>query len=176
MFSFVAAAFGLARLGRRQAERVNVDPRLLALLVAASIGVWLLDPLMSPYGDPFGRVGEGEEVRRQAIDLMPPDVPIRVPETLSPDLAERETILLTPVEPERINSSDPEPEPPDPFDLTRGVDGLVIDETDYPSLDPVDAYIFRRAIEAEGMAQLSRNDDIVVFVRILDEDVQIIGG
>ena len=176
VFSFVAAAFALARLGRRHVDRVVVDPRLLGLLLAASIGGWVLGPGLSPYGHPFDRIGEGEEVRRQAIDLVPPVVGIRVPESMSPELAERETILLTPVEPAEPDVDTSDPDYLDPFDLTRGVDALVIDQADYPSLDAVEGYIFRRSIEAQGMAQLSRNDDIVVFVRILDEDVQIVGG
>jgi uncharacterized membrane protein len=176
VFSFVAAAFALARLGRRHVDRVVVDPRLLALLVAASIGGWILGPGLSPYSDPFRPIGEGEAVRRQAIDLLPPVVALRVPEAFASEVAERETLLLTPVEPAEPDADTSGRDPLDPFDLTRGIDGLVIDQADYPSLDPVDGYTFRRAIEAQGLAQLSRNDDIVVFARILDEDVQIVGG
>jgi uncharacterized membrane protein len=179
-FSFVAAAFALARLGRRNVERVVVDRRLLALLVSASIGTWLIGSALSPYEEPLRQTGEREEARRQAIDLLPPVVPIRVPEAMSVPVAERDTILLTPVEVATgddvvdTDDTDAVADPLDPTELTRGVDALVLDETDYPSLDPVEAYDLRRAIEAQGMAQLSRKDGIAVFVRILDEGVQVV--
>jgi hypothetical protein len=100
----------------------------------------------------------------------------------SPPVADRDTILLTPVEVatgddiDDTDDTDTVSDPLDPVELARGVDALVLDEADYPSLDPVEAYDLRRAIEAQGMAQLSRKDGIAVFVRILDEDVQVVGG
>jgi uncharacterized membrane protein len=181
-FSLVAAAFALARLGRRNVERVVVDRRLLALLVAAAVGACVVGSGLSPYDEPWGRTGEREEARRHALALLPPVVAIRVPEAISPPVADRDTILLTPVEVatgddiDDTDDTDTVSDPLDPAELARGVDGLVLDEADYPSLDPVEAYDFRRAIEAEGMAQLSRKDGIAVFVRILDEDVQVVGG
>jgi hypothetical protein len=137
---------------------------------------------MSPYEDVWDRTGAREETRRSSLDLLPPIVAVRVPEALAPEVAERNTILLTPVESDALDETEAADrdiaevsEPPDAYDLTRGVDGLVIDEADYPSLGPVDRYILRRAIEAEGMAQLTRRDGIAVFVRILEERVQIVG-
>jgi hypothetical protein len=52
-FVFVAAAHGLHRLGRPSLERISVNPRLVAALLAASIVFFVQLAASSPYASPW---------------------------------------------------------------------------------------------------------------------------
>ena len=82
-FAFVAAPFGLARLGRRSLERVLVDHRILLLLVAAAVAASLTTSVVGPYGNGWARDREGREELRAILAAVPDDVRIRVPESIA---------------------------------------------------------------------------------------------
>jgi hypothetical protein len=151
-FSFVAAPFALARLGRPSVERVLVDRRLLLLLVVAAVSAMVTASPMGPYGDGFSRTRAGEEHLRAALAAVPPDVRVRAPEALTPELAERPRIEIL------------EPGEDDPRVLTTGTDALVLDESDL-DLDAHERYLLRRRLADRGFTLAARSGDIVVFLR-----------
>jgi hypothetical protein len=152
-FSFVAATFALARLGRPSVERMIVDRRLLVILTAAAFFGFLTTSTLSPYERPWEVNRPGEDALRGALDVLPPIVSVRVPAALTVELAERNRVEVV------------DPEERDPGDLTAGVDALVIEENRFSELDPSGRFLLRRAIVAEGFLQRYRQDGVVVFVR-----------
>lgn len=160
---FVAATFGMARLGRPSVERVIVDRRLLAVLTAAALAALATASPFSPYEHPWELDRPGESARREALGLLPPVVPVRVPADLATEVAERGRVEVV------------DPAERDPATLAADVDALVVDESRYDDLDPAERHALRRAIEAQGMVQVRRGGGLVVFVRILENGVLIEG-
>lgn len=152
-FAFVAAPFALARLGRRNIERVLVDRRLLGLLVMASAAALLTASALAPAEEPWRRDAPGEDDRRVAIAAVPPVVAARVPVELATELAERRRIELVPAG-ER-----------DPDRLTQGVEVLVLDEADLGDLNEHERFLLRRRIEDRGFLLEERAGDLDVFIR-----------
>jgi hypothetical protein len=151
-FSFVAAPFALARLGRPSIERVLVDRRLLTLLAVAAVAAMVTASPMGPYGDGFVRNRDDEADLRAAVAAVPDGVRVRAPEQLTPELAERQRVEVLP------------PGEVDPRALTLGVDALVIDESTL-DLDARDRFLFRRRISERGFTLAERSGDVLVFVR-----------
>ncbi|CAN5265434.1 hypothetical protein BH18ACT4_BH18ACT4_03870 [soil metagenome] len=90
-FCFVAAAFALARIGRRSTDRVLVDRRLLAALAVAAVGFWVVDAGSSPYREPWarGRRDRVDQARIASIDVVGESSRLRASPSLLPHLAER---------------------------------------------------------------------------------------
>jgi hypothetical protein len=152
-FAFVAAPFGLARLGRRSLERVLVDHRLLLLLVTAAVAGLLTTSVIGPYGDGWARDREGREEMRAILAAIPDDVSVRVPESLATEVAQRS----------RVEILDPDDDAP--VTLTAGVDALVVDEGTLDDLDPYDRFLLRRRIEERGFVLVERVEGLNLFVR-----------
>ncbi len=90
-FVFVAAVWALGRLGDMGVDRVFVDVRLLATVVAAALLLYISSSPMSPYEEPWawGEPDETDLAIEQAVAALPEDVAIRAsPSALTP-LSER---------------------------------------------------------------------------------------
>jgi uncharacterized membrane protein len=152
-FAFVATPFALARLGRRNIERVLVDRRLLGLLVMASAAALLTTSALAPAAEPWRRDSPGEDDRRAALAAVPPVVAARVPVALATELADRRRIELVP------------PGEVDADRLTAGVEVLVLDEGQLDELADHERFLLRRRIEDRGFALEERAGDLDVFIR-----------
>jgi hypothetical protein len=152
-FAFVAAPFGLARLGRRSLERVLVDHRILLLLVSAAVASLLTTSVIGPYGNGWSRDREGREELRAILAAVPDDVRIRVPESIAAEVAERSRVEVL------------EPDDDAPVTLTAGVDALVVDEAELDELDPYQRFLLRRRIEERGFVLVERVEGLNLFVR-----------
>lgn len=161
--TFVAATFGLGRLGRPSLERVIVDRRLLGVLAAAASAAFALQSPLSPYEEPWEIDRPGEAARREALGFLPPVVAIRVPADLASEVAERRRV-------EVVN-----PNERDAAVLAGDVEALILDEERLTDLGPAERHALRRAIEAQGMVQLHRGEGLAVFVRILEGGVLLEG-
>ncbi len=152
-FSFVAATFALARLGRPSVERVIVDRRFLVVLAAAALVATLTRSPLSPYEHPWELDRDGEAARREALAVLPPVVPVRVPDELATEVGERTKVEVVDLD-ER-----------NPAAIVQGVDAVIIDESLFTDLDPEARLVLRRGIAAQGFLQEFRRDGIVAFVR-----------
>jgi uncharacterized membrane protein len=162
-FAFVAATFALARLGRPSVERVLVDRRVLVVVAVAALAAATTESPLSPYEHPWEVDVPDEEARRDALAVLPPVVAVRVPADLAIEVADREHVDVV------------DPDERDPAELARGVEALVIAEDDYGDLDAAERHALRRAIEAEGMVMLHRDDGFAAFVRILEDGALLEG-
>jgi hypothetical protein len=151
-FAFIAAPFGLARLGRRSIERVNVDRRLLLLLTTAAVAALLASSAIGPYGDAWATDREGEAELRVALAAVPGRARVRAPEALASSLGARHRIEVL-----RPGEADPEA-------LLEGVDALVLDESTLVELDDHQRFLLRRRIEDMGFVLVERAGPIDVFV------------
>lgn len=154
-FAFVAAAFGVAGLGRRSVQRVAVDSRILVVQVTAAVAAFLVVSPLSPYAAPFARPAptSSDDALRAAADRVPPALAVRAPDRALPLLAER-SVAYGPA--------------PGPFlaaDATADVDVLIFDERSAIAVTNPDRLARRRAVEAEGFRLLSRIADVSLFVR-----------
>ena len=120
VFVFLALPFALARLGRRNIERITVDRRLLGALVVASLVFFVRDSPASPYEEPWTWGGRtlADQARLDAATLVGPDAAVRATEPLVAELAERRRLLLGAEGPGV-----------DARQLADGVDAVVVDET-----------------------------------------------
>lgn len=91
VFTFVAATFALARLGRRGVERVAVDRRVLIALTAAAVGFFALAAGSSPYRRPWswGSEMRDDKARHQVADRVPRELAVRASPQVLPLLARR---------------------------------------------------------------------------------------
>ncbi len=90
-FVFVAAVWALSRLGDMGVDRVFVDVRLLATVVAAALLLYISASPISPYEQPWawGDPDPTDVAIEQAAAALPPDIAIRAsPSALTP-LSER---------------------------------------------------------------------------------------
>ena len=102
----VAGLAALSRIGRRSVTRINVDHRIVASIVAASLVLFVQNAPSSPYQQPWAWGGRN---RVDAIRLMSvEEVDDRVAITASPQLgalvAEREVLYETPLGPPAIGT------------------------------------------------------------------------
>jgi hypothetical protein len=151
-FAFIAAPFGLARLGRRSIERVNVDRRFLMLLATAAVASLLASSAIGPYGDAWASDRDGEADLRVALAAVPGRARVRAPEALASSLGERHRIEVL------------EPGESDPEVLLAGVDALVLDESTLVELDEHQRFLLRRRIEDLGFVLVERAGSLDVFV------------
>lgn len=120
VFVFLALPFALARLGRRNIERITVDRRILGALVVAALVFFVRDSPASPYEEPWTWGGRtlADQARLEAVTLVPPDVAVRGTEPVLAELAERRRLL--------VGADGPGV---DAEQLAAGVDAVVVDET-----------------------------------------------
>ncbi len=155
-FIFVATTFALAKIGRRSIERVNVDRRVLAALLFASIVFFVRDSPASPYEEPWawGVRDNSDQARLDAADLIPDDVRVRASPTLLPLLAEREDIY--PLD----TSGNPHVR-----EAAEGVDAIAFDAEAAPSWDDDDRQRFQTGLAELGFGEVFAEAGITVYER-----------
>lgn len=102
VFVFVATVFALNRTGRVLVKQVRVDRRVLLALLLTSMVFFARDSVTSPYAAPWqwGDTDLSDDVRREAVSLIPDGVPVRASKSVLPLLSERLGVyeLVTDVE------------------------------------------------------------------------------
>ncbi|MEJ7583963.1 MAG: DUF2079 domain-containing protein [Acidimicrobiales bacterium] len=90
----IAAAVALAQMGRRSITRVNVDHRLVGVLVVAASVLFVQNAPSSPYQKPWewGGRDEVDDARLDAVDAVDSSVPVTVSPQFGPLVAERATV------------------------------------------------------------------------------------
>lgn len=91
VFVFVATVFALNRSGRVLVKQVRVDRRVLLALLLTSMVFFARDSVTSPYAAPWqwGETDISDDVRREAVDLIPENEPVRASKSVLPLLSER---------------------------------------------------------------------------------------
>lgn len=100
-FVMVAAAFGLARLGRRTIERIAVPSRVSGSLVLTAVLFFAVDSPSSPYLRPWAWGSkDAADARReelvQLLEALDPSAPVAATADLLPLVAERPRVCALP--------------------------------------------------------------------------------
>jgi uncharacterized membrane protein len=97
----IAGLSAISRIGRRSITRINVDHRIVASIVVASMILFVQNAPSSPYQQPWdwGGRDQVDAARQEAIDGVGPDEPLTVSPQLAAEVAERRLLLETPLGP-----------------------------------------------------------------------------
>jgi uncharacterized membrane protein len=160
VFVFLALPFALARLGRRNIERITVDRRILGALVLAAGVFFVHDSPSSPYEEPWAWGGRSlvDQARLDAIELLESPLAVRGTDPVVPDLAWRRQLYV--IDPDATSADD----------LTDGVDAVLIDDTVYGDWPRSRYEGLLRAIEGEGFEVALDRYGVVLLVRVEDPD------
>jgi uncharacterized membrane protein len=154
-FSFVAAAFALSHMGRRNVERVVVDRRLVVALVIASAAFFAGFASNSPYEHPWAWGGdEARTARADAADLVPTQWRVRASAPVLPYLAERRVVYA-------LASGDP----PIPRKVQVGVDAIVVDASVYDDWSGGAQADFAAQMAIDGYRRVFSEVGVMVFLR-----------
>ncbi len=155
-FIFVATAIGLAKIGRRSVERVNVDQRVLVALLLASTVFFIQDAPSSPYEEPWtwGSRDVADRARVDAADLVPDGEPVRASPTLLPLLAERDTLY------ELDTTGNPHVRR-----AAAGVDAVLLDAAAAPTWDDDDRRRFQEGLQELGFDEVFAAAGITLYER-----------
>jgi hypothetical protein len=156
VFVFLALPFALARLGRRNIERITVDRRLLGALGLAALVFFVQDSPSSPYERPWAWGGRSlsDQAMLEAIEMIEPDDRVRAPVPALADLAWRQD--LVPVE-DGVGIGGRE--------LTSGVDALLLDETITADWNQFRYRGVIRAVEEQGFELVLDRHGVLLFLR-----------
>jgi len=91
VFVFVATVFALNRAGNVLVKQVRVDRRVLLALLLTSMIFFARDSVTSPYAAPWqwGETDVSDDVRREAVELIPDGAPVRASKSVLPLLHDR---------------------------------------------------------------------------------------
>jgi hypothetical protein len=157
VFVFLALPFALARLGRRNIERITVDRRLLGALTLAAAVFFVQDSPASPYERPWDWGGRSlaDQARLEAIGLIEPGDRVRTVESLVADLAARRFVVVAEDGPWVGGRA-----------FTSGIDALALDRsiTEDWSVQRYDGVV--RAIQAEGFDLALDRYGVLLFRRL----------
>jgi hypothetical protein len=100
----VAGLVALSRIGRRSITRVNVDHRIVASIVAASLVLFVQFAPSSPYQQPWAWGGRNQEDRARivAAEGVGPTVAVTSSPQIGAQVAERRILYETPLGPPSI--------------------------------------------------------------------------
>lgn len=155
-FIFLATAFALGRIGRRGVEQITVDKRILgALLIAGSV-FFVQNAASSPYRHPWDWGGQDrvDAARLEARDQIPPDAHVRASSSMLQILAERHTLVALD---QSVN--------PDADVITAGVDVVVVDEQEWPSVTSMQWQSLQRAMREHGFELVRSDAGIDLYLR-----------
>jgi hypothetical protein len=159
-FIFLATPMGLARLGRRNVEKVTVDRRVLITVVLACLAFYILIAPSSPYSQPWDWGGRDavDGARLAARDSVGRGARVRASSSMLMILAQRK--VLYPLDPKAAMSPEV-----GAIVATRGVDVVIVDRHELPGVSPPDEQAFELDITKRGYSVASDDLGIVVFVK-----------
>jgi hypothetical protein len=159
VFVFLALPFALARLGRRNIERITVDRRLLGALTLAAAVFFVQDSPSSPYERPWDWGGRSlaDQARLEAMSLIGTDDRVRTTEPTLADLADRRFVVLAEDGPWLGGRA-----------FTAGIDALLLDRTITDDWSAVRYDGVVRAIQNEGFALALDRYGVLLFLRAAD--------
>jgi hypothetical protein len=156
VFIVVALPFALARLGRRNIERITVHRRILGALVLAALIFFVQDAPSSPYERPWAWGGRSltDQARLEAISMVGGDDRVRTVAPTLADLAGRRIAVVVEDGPWVGGRA-----------LTAGVDSVLLDTslTDNWSPTRLDAVV--RAVEEHGFVRVLDRYGVLLFRR-----------
>lgn len=157
-FVLIATTFGLNRLGQMGVDRVFLDVRILATLVAAAVLSFVSSSPISPYTQPWEwrRQDQTDLAIREAVALVEPDVAVRASPSALTLLAERPWLfaLDTERQPSAAQAGFP--------GFTRAV--LVV-EREIPPWEESEREELDRGMEAQGFAVIYDRFEVVLYSR-----------
>ncbi|MFP3906382.1 MAG: DUF2079 domain-containing protein [Acidimicrobiales bacterium] len=156
VFVFLALPFALARLGRRNIERITVDRRLLGALTLAAAVFFVHDAPSSPYHEPWEWGGRSlaDQARLDAIELIDSDDRVRATVPALADLASRDVLVVAE---DGVDIGGRE--------LTAGVDALLLDETVTSAWNQFRLRGVVRAVEEQGFELTYQRHGVLLFLR-----------
>ena len=156
VFVFVALPFALAKLGRRNIERITVDRRLLGALTLAATVFFIHDSPSSPYHEPWGWGGRSltDQARLEAFTMIDPDDAVRATVPALADLAWRRDLYIA-EDGREVGGRE----------LTAGVDALVLDETVTGEWNRFRYEGVLNAIEDQGFELVFERYGVLLFLR-----------
>jgi uncharacterized membrane protein len=100
----IAGLVAISRIGRRSITRINVDHRIVASIVFASLILFVQSAPSSPYQQPWAWGGRDQvdKARLLALEDVGPVVALTVSPQLSAEVAERQTLYETPLGPPSV--------------------------------------------------------------------------
>ena len=157
----VAGLVAISRVGHRSVTRVNVDHRMVAAIVIASLLLFVQYAPSSPYQQPWawgGRDGT-DAARMDAVDSLPDGLAVTVSPSMSALVAERRTVHEAWLGP-----------PPNPQQWKPSTPAVLIDttgesDTQAPLWDDDDRAAIETSLERQGYALISTGEGILVFRR-----------
>ena len=102
----IAGLVAISRIGRRSITRINVDHRIVASIVAASLILFVQNAPSSPYQQPWdwGGRDQVDRARLRAVEGVGPTVALTVSPQLSAEVAERKALFETPLGPPAVGT------------------------------------------------------------------------
>jgi hypothetical protein len=156
VFVFIALPFALARLGRRNIERITVDRRMLGALTFAAFVFFVHDAPASPYERPWNWGGRSlaDQARVEAVSLVDESARVRSSVPTLAELASREHVVLA-VDGRAVGGRA----------FTDGVDAVLLDQSFTSGWNTARADGVRRAIQNEGFELTLDRDGVWLFLR-----------
>ncbi|MGY6499649.1 MAG: DUF2079 domain-containing protein [Acidimicrobiales bacterium] len=157
VFTFVVLPFALAKVGRRNIERITVDRRILGGLCLAAAVFFVLDSPTSPYARPWEWGGRSltDQARLEAIALVEPGDAVRVAVPPAAELASRRQITVVPdlrsLRAEQLLEGEP--------------DVILLDPTVTGSWSSLRRALLAEVLEAEGFERVYARAGVELFAR-----------
>ncbi len=95
-FLFVAACFGMAKIGTLGVERITVNRRILGAFILTGLVFFARDAASTPYEEPWNWYARSstDQARLAAIEFIPDDASVQASPNALSLLAEREAVYL----------------------------------------------------------------------------------
>jgi uncharacterized membrane protein len=157
----VAGLVAISRIGRRSITRINVDHRIVASIVVASLILFIQFAPSSPYQQPWAWGGRNQEdaARILAAEGVGPDVAVTASPQIGAQVAERRVLYETPLGPPGIGEVWVPTTPVVLLDTTAdGSDGTPLwdDDDRRTLLASLDQQGYSVTFQAEGIYRLRR--------------------
>lgn len=156
VFVFVALPFALAKIGRRNIERITVDRRMLGALTLAALVFFIQDSPSSPYERPWQWGGRSlaDQARLEAVSMVEGGERVRSTRPALAELASRYH-LVEAVDGRSIGGRA----------FTADVDALLLDESLTGSWRQARYDGVIRAVENQGFELVYDRDGVLLFLR-----------
>jgi uncharacterized membrane protein len=157
----VAGLVAISRIGRRSVTRINLDHRIVASIVAASLILFIQNAPSSPYQQPWAWGGRNEvdADRIFAVSGIDPDVAVTASPQLGAEVADRLTLVEAPLGPPGLGEVWQPRTPVVLLDTTaETADGSPLwnDDDRRSVLDSLDAEGYEVTFDTNGIYRLER--------------------